>query len=223
VTTARIRVLLVEDHAALLDPLAKLMAQESDLEVIGAVGTLATARALLESGVIPDVMVLDLDLPDGDGTSIIPDLRRANSDAATLVLTASRNSREHGRAIAAGAAHVLHKSALIPEILAAIRQLHAGEALVDPQQLVTLLRLAAAQSEEERSARAALANLTPREREVLQLLAEGRGNDAIAELLGMRPETVRVHVRNILAKLDVQTRLQAVVLAYRHGEVQPSS
>jgi DNA-binding NarL/FixJ family response regulator len=218
-TDAPIRVLLVDDHAAFLEPLAQLLAREPDLQVVGSAGALAELSDHLKLGVVADVVMLDLDLPDGDGANAIPDLRRANSETAILILTATRDERAYARAVAAGAAHVLHKSASVRDIVAAIRQLHAGETLVDPQQLVALLRIAAAQQEEERTARSALASLTPRELQVIQLLAQGQGNEAIANSLRMRPETVRVHVRNILAKLGVQSRLQAVIFAYRHGVV----
>jgi DNA-binding NarL/FixJ family response regulator len=219
-TAAPIRVLLVDDHAAFLEPLAHLLAREPDMVIAGTAGTVAELRDAVRAGVVADVVVLDLDLPDGDGADAIPDLRRANPEAAVLILTATRDERAYARAVAAGAAYVLHKSASVREVFAAIRKLNAGEAHVDPQQLVALLRLAVAQQEEERVARSELASLTPRELQVLQQLAKGLGNEAIATALNMNPETVRVHVRNILAKLGVRSRLQAVVLAYRYNVVQ---
>src|SRR5262249_23440632 len=99
--------------------------------------------------------------------------------------------------------------------------LAAGEPLLTPQEVTELVDLWTTRRGDDEAARAALANLTPREREILRALAEGLGNEAIADRLSISPETVRVHGRNLLAKLGVESRLAAVVLAYRYGAVRP--
>ena len=140
---------------------------------------------------------MDLSLPDGEGVDLIEELREANPDFAALVLTASLERTEHARAVEAGAAGVLHKSADVDEILDATRRLAAGETLLSPEELVALLRLAGQSREEEVEARASIEQLTPREREVLQALAEGLSNKQIAARLHMSVDTERTHMMNI--------------------------
>lgn len=210
--------LIVDDHPAFREAIAYLLDREPGLSVTGRAGTLAEATALIEERPF-DLATVDLDLPDGFGGDLIRPLRRRNPDAAALVLTASQDRFEHARAIEAGAAQAMLKSAPIADIVAAIRRLAAGEELLPPQQVIELLRFAAERTAAEQSARQALATLTPRELETLQALANGLDNAAIAARFSVSRETVRVHVRNILAKLDVDSRLQAVLLALRYGAV----
>lgn len=213
-----VALLIVDDHPAFRAAIAYLLAQEPGLSVTGQAGTMAEATAMIQERPF-DLATIDLDLPDGFGGNLIRLLRRRNPDAAALVLTASRDRRDHARAIEAGAAHVMLKSAPIADIVAAIRRLAAGEELLPPQQVIELLRFAAERTAAEQSARQALATLTPRELETIQALADGLDNAAIAARFSVSGETVRVHVRNILAKLDVDSRLQAVLLALRYGAV----
>ena len=215
-----IRVLLVDDHPTSREPLAALLEREGDVAVVGEAGSLAEARALL-GRVLVDVAVVDLDLPDGSGVELIRGLRRANPAASALVLTASRDRVVHARAVEAGAAGVLTKAARTREIVEAIRRLHAGDTLISPREAVELLRLAGEERERGRAERQALARLTPREREVLRLLAEGLDNKAIADRLSLSPDTARTHVVKLLAKLGVESRLQAALLALRHGLARP--
>lgn len=210
--------LIVDDHPAFREAIAYLLDREPGLSVTGRAGTLAEAMAQIEERPF-DLATVDLDLPDGFGGDLIRPLRRRNPDAAALVLTASQDRFEHARAIEAGAAQAMLKSAPIADIVAAIRRLAAGEELLPPQQVIELLRFAAERTAAEQSARQALATLTPRELETLRALANGLDNAAIAARFSVSRETVRVHVRNILAKLDVDSRLQAVLLALRYGAV----
>jgi DNA-binding NarL/FixJ family response regulator len=214
-----IRLLLVEDHPTSREPLAMLLDREPDLTVVGQAGSLAEVRRSLAGGLAVDVTLLDLDLPDGDGADLIRDLRRVNPRAITLVLTASADRATLARAVAAGAAHVLHKSAATREIVAAIRRLWAGEVLLDPREAAELIRLAGERRRRDMGELAALASLTPRERDALRLLAEGLDNQAIAARLGVGLETARTHVGNVLHKLEVESRVQAVLVAHRHGVV----
>jgi DNA-binding NarL/FixJ family response regulator len=156
-------------------------------------------------------------LPDGNGAELIRDLRRRNRDAIALVLTGSREPLDHARAVEAGAAHVLHKSAPIRRIVEAIRRLCAGEALMPPQEEVALLRLLGQERERTRPAEAAFAQLAAREREIVGLLAEGLGDRQIAARLGVGEKTVRNHMTALMDKLGVDSRLQVLVLASRHG------
>jgi DNA-binding NarL/FixJ family response regulator len=191
--------------------------REPEFKVAAQAGSLAEARKMLE-GV--DVAVIDLDLPDGDGAELIGDLHATNPQAMALVLTASAERVTHAQAIEAGAAGVLHKSLYISDVIQAVRRLEAGEALLSPNEVGELLRLAGQQHARDKEVRQAIQSLTPREREVLQALAEGSSDKEIAGRLYVSTGTVRNHVVHILSKLEVHSRLQALVFAIRHGAVK---
>jgi DNA-binding NarL/FixJ family response regulator len=213
------RILLVEDHASFRQTLAFVFDKEPGYEVVAQAGTLAEARGEMD-GLEADLGVLDLSLPDGEGTELIEELREANPDFAALVLTASLDRAEHARAVEAGAAGVLHKSADVDAILDATRRLGEGETLLSEDELIALLRLAGQNREEEVEARASIEQITPREREVLQMLAEGLSNKEIAAKLHMSVDTERTHMMNILNKMGVHSRIQALVFATRYGLVE---
>lgn len=212
-----VRVLLVEDHASFRQALALTLDREPDLKVVGQAGTVAEARERLAS---VDVAVLDLDLPDGNGAELIRALHAANPRAQALVLTASAGRRDLARAVAAGAGGVLHKSAPIAEIITAVRRVWAGEPLHARHELVALLREVEEEQVRDRAVRDGLARLTPRECEVLQALAGGLGDKEIAVRMGVRQETVKTHMANVFAKLGVESRMQALIVAVRHGAVR---
>jgi DNA-binding NarL/FixJ family response regulator len=211
-----IRVLLLEDHSSFRQATASVFEREPGFEVVGQAGSLAEARRLLE-GV--DVAVVDLGLPDGYGGELIKELREKNPQAQTLVLSATLDRAEMARAVEAGAAGFLHKSAGMVEVMEAIRRLRAGETLLPVEEVVELLRFAGSRREHEHEARLAIAQLTPREKDVLQALAEGLDGKEIAEQLGISDKTERNHMASILAKLGVHSRLQALVFALRHSVV----
>jgi DNA-binding NarL/FixJ family response regulator len=214
-------ILLVDDHASFRQTLAFVFDQQPDIEVVAQAGSLAEVRRALEGlENEPDLGVIDLTLPDGEGTELIKDLREANEDFAALLLTASLDRTDHARAVEAGAAGVVHKSADVDEILDATRRISEGETLLSPEELVEMLRIASQDREEEREARANIEQLTRREREVLQALSEGLSNKEIAERLHMSVDTERTHMMNILSKLGVHSRLQALLFAARHGLVE---
>jgi DNA-binding NarL/FixJ family response regulator len=215
-----IRVLLVEDHASFRQALAFMLEREPGFEVAEQVGSLAEARELdgetLEN---VEVAIVDLALPDGDGLDLIEDFS-SQPRMMTLVLSASLEPGRFARAVEAGASGVLHKSTPIKDIVEAVRKLRAGEALLSPAEVVEMLRLVGRERQEEHAARQAVERLTPREKEVLQALAEGLESREIAEKLNVTVETERTHMVNILHKLGVHSRLQALVFAARHGVVQ---
>jgi DNA-binding NarL/FixJ family response regulator len=211
-----IRVLLVDDHTAIRQALGFLFNQEPDFTVVGQVGSLAEARMRL-SGV--DVAIVDLDLPDGHGVSLVRDLREANPKGMVLILTGSNNRLEYARAVEAGAAGIIHKSAQASAIIDAARRLNEGEFLLSPSEIIELLRLAGQHREQNHETQTAFSRLTPREREVLSALADGLNDKEIAQRLSISPETQRTHIVNLLGKLGVHSRLQALVLAVRNGVV----
>jgi DNA-binding NarL/FixJ family response regulator len=213
------RILLVEDHASFRQTLAFVFDREPEFEVVAQAGSLAEARQVVDSLEV-DLGVLDLSLPDGEGIELIKDLREANPHFAALVLTASLDRAEHARAVESGAAGILHKSSGVDEIMDATRRLGEGETLLSQEELIALLRLAGQSREEEREARASIEQITPREKEVLQALAEGLSNKEIAAKLHVSVDTERTHMMNILNKLGVHSRLQALLFAARHGLVE---
>lgn len=215
------RILLVEDHVSFRQALAFMFEREEGFTVVGQAGSLAEARLFLNgSAGVTDVAVCDLALPDGDGFDLIEELAVNDGKVITLVLSASLEPARFARAVEAGASGVLHKAAAIGDIVEAVKRLRAGEALLSPDEVIEMLRMVSRQRHEELEAQKAIDRLTRREREVLQALGEGLDSKDIAEKLHITVETERTHMVNILNKLDVHSRLQALVFAARNGLVE---
>ncbi len=212
-----IRLLLIDDHAAFRQPLAFMLDREADLSVVGQAGSVAEAR---DMSIDFDVAIVDLTFPDGSGVDLVRSLRASNSSGSVVMLTASQDHAARAMAVEAGAAGLLHKSASLADIIDAVRRLGAGEQLLDLEETIVLLRLAGQHRERDRAAQQAIARLTPREREVLETLTDGMTDREIGECLNISAETVRTHMVNILHKLGVESRLQALVFAARHGAVK---
>ena len=231
-----VRILLVDDHASIREALAstfegegfQVVGQAGSLsearrmpEETGQAGSMAEARGMLDEMKQPiDVAVVDLGLPDGYGADLIKELREKNPQAQALILSASFDRAQIARAVEAGAAGVLNKTAHLDEVVEAVRRLRAGETLMPLEEVVGLLRYAGAHREQEYEARHAIEKLTPREREVLQALAEGLDSEEIAKQLQISLKTERNHMASILSKLGVHSQLQALVFALSHGVVE---
>jgi RNA polymerase sigma factor (sigma-70 family) len=212
-----IRILLLADPGWLRQALAFILSREPDFTVVAQVGALDGARDALDEA---DVAVVDLALSDMEGIELIRELHNANARVRVLALAAKPDPPQTARAVEAGAAGVLPRSASIDEIISGIRRLAGGEWLLSPGEIVRLFRLTNHQREQNRQAHLAIQQLTAREREVLQALAAGLDTKEIAQLLGITISTARIHMTNILSKLGVHTRVQALVLAARHGVVK---
>jgi PAS domain S-box-containing protein len=212
-----IRVLLVEDHTAVREAFAAAIEREPDFVVVAQASSLAEARTMLGD---VDVAVLDLALPDGDGTELIPGLRALNPRAQALVLTAHLDRRQTARAIRQGAAAALAKTARLDEFVDAVRRLRAGETLIPADEILELLRLAEVDEEEQRANRGAIEQLTAREREVLAALGRGENVHSIARRLHITPRTARNHIASILGKLGVHSQLQAVLFGLRYDLIE---
>jgi two-component system, NarL family, response regulator DevR len=220
-TRQDIRIMLVDDHSSFRQALAFTLEQEPDFKVVAQAGSLTEAREVVrEAELALDVAVVDLELPDGSGVEFIDDLYELEPQVLTLVLSAYSDKELLAQAIEAGAAGVLHKSSRLKEIVNAVRRLEAGEQLLSQQEVIEAVRLVNRQRREDREAQLTIGKLTPREREVLRALAEGLSDKEIAECLYVGIGTVRTHITSILAKLGVQSRLQALVFAVRHGLVK---
>jgi DNA-binding NarL/FixJ family response regulator len=213
-----IRILLLDDHTSFRELLALRLAREPDFAVVAEAGSLAEGRQVVRQ-VEADLALVDLDVSDGSGVELIRDLRVVNPEAQAILLTASDDRHQHAAAVAAGASGILSKAVGSAEIISAIRRLSAGDSLLSPREAIDLFRLADQRREAELTAHRLVEQLTSRERDLLQLLAEGLDDAAIAERLFISPKTVRNQMVGLLAKLGVESRLQALVLAARHGIV----
>ena len=215
-----IRIMILDDHDTFRDPLAFMLDREPDLTVVARPRSLSEASGILEDAEFAvDVALVDLNLPDGSGADLIKELRDSRPRATALVLSATADQRHLAAAIEAGAAGVMHKSAPMGELVEAVRRLAAGDQLLSQEEVIEALRFLTRERESHREAQLASDRLTPREREVLQALAEGSSDREIARRLHVGEGTVHSHVTNILSKLEVSSRLQALVFAVRHGVV----
>ena len=207
-------VLLVDDHAVLAESLSVLLGTQADLDVVGTARTLAEAHRLVATS-RPDVVLLDVALPDGDGIAEIPALLERHPGARIVVLTGTTSDRVLVAAVEAGAAGFLSKSGGVRRVVDTVRAAAADEAVLPEATLERLVPLMQ-QRTEERQVR-----LTGREAEVLQLVAEGLTNAAIAERLVVSLHTVRNHVARISRKLGAHSKLEALSIALRQGLVTP--
>ena len=205
-----IRVLVLDDQQMFAESVARLLGSEDDIEVIAVAGTVAEAVELVEAR-RPDVAILDFQLPDGDGIDAALRIRETHPTTRILMLTGTDDERTVVAAIEAGCTGFVTKDKALSELVHAVRLTHAGEAYVAPRMLATLLpRLGSTQ-------RGLGSDLTRREREVLDLMADGLSNQAIAEQMVLSVHTIRNHVQNLLAKLQAHSKLEAVVIATREG------
>jgi DNA-binding NarL/FixJ family response regulator len=216
-----IRIMLVDDHVSFRQPLAFMLDREPDLRVVAQATSVAEARKVLEdAGEVVDLALVDLNLPDGSGSEFIAELRASRPRSQALVLTAHTDRVRLARAIEAGAAGILHKSLRLEEIMDAMRRLRSGQQLIPPQEVIEAVRFVGRERLRDHEAQLLIGKLTTRERELLQALAEGLSDKEIAERLYVRVGTVRSHMTHILAKLGVDSRLQALIFAIRYGVVE---
>lgn len=215
-----IRLLFVEDHASFRQALTTVIEAEPDLELVAQTGTGADAAELAREH-DAEVAIVDLDLPDRDGVAVTRQLREEVPDVRVLVLTALRDDVELGRVVEAGAAAVLHKSVEIEVLVGAVRRVAGGASLLDPALTSRWLDALARHRKGAWRSDLLRSSLSPRELQVLELLADGQGNTEIGEILAISPETAQTHVRNLMGKLDVRNRLEAVTLGIRLGLVPP--
>lgn len=214
-----VSLLICDDHKMLTDALATVVNMDADLELIAPpVHTAEEAIALVKEQ-LPDVVLMDLVFKGGGlgGIEATRMIKEASPSTKVVVMTAHDEDRLLVEAVEAGASGFLSKDEAAEEVLAAAKAAAEGEVLIDPVTLTRLLAQVAREREEQRDALALLGDLTEREKEILQLLAQGKRNDDIAGQLFISPQTVQTHVRNILGKLRVHSKLEAVAFAVRNG------
>ncbi|MER7580625.1 response regulator transcription factor [Kitasatospora sp. NPDC097691] len=210
-TPRPVRVFLLDDHEVVRRGVRELLETEADIEVVGEAGTCAQALARVPA-LRPDVAVLDVRLPDGDGVSVCRELRDGMPGLACLMLTSFDDDDALLDAIMAGAAGYVLKEIKGADLVGAVRTVASGQSMLDPATTTKLME-SLRHHEEESASDAALAGLTPREREILVLVGEGKTNRQIGRELYLAEKTVKNHVSRLLAKLGVERRLQAAVLA----------
>lgn len=200
-----IRVLIVEDHQIVADGLTALLNDQKDMTVVGKVASVAES-AERAAEVTPDIVLLDFRLNDGTGADAAAAIRRVVPNAKHIFLTREDSDVARFAALESGASGFIHKSRAATEVVDAIRKVAQGGTLITPSAIATLLNRRR-QTDSQRE------SLTPREKEVLRLMAEGTSSRDIASKLGISYATVRTHIRSLDAKLGVHSKVQAIVKA----------
>jgi RNA polymerase sigma factor (sigma-70 family) len=213
-----IRILLVDDDDLMRAGLRAVLSSDDELEVVGEVsGGRGAVAAVREKR--PHVVLMDIRMPDLDGIAATREVLSAMPDTKVVMLTTFEDDDYLFGALAAGASGFLLKRTRPEELIAAIRTIAEGDALLSPSVTRQVIDRATTQPRLARTD--ALERLTPREREVLELIARGLSNGEIAESLVVEETTVKTHVKRVLAKLGLRDRVQAVIFAYESGVAKP--
>jgi two-component system response regulator DevR len=208
-----VRVFLLDDHEVVRAGIRSMIDAEEDLEVVGEASTVEQALNRIPP-TKPDVAVLDVRLPDGDGIMVCREIRSRMPELVCLMLTSFADDEALFAAIMAGAAGYVLKQIRGGDLIGAIRRVAGGESLIEPALTRRVMeRLRQGPQEDER-----LARLTPQERRILELVAEGKTNRQIGETLFLAEKTVKNYVSNMLSKLGMQRRTEAAVFATRLAE-----
>jgi two-component system response regulator DevR len=206
-----IRVFLLDDHEIIRRGLRDLLEANDDLEVVGEAGTAEEAYGRIPA-TTPDVAVLDVQLPDGNGVEVCREIRSNNPEIKCLILTSFADDEALFDAIMAGASGYLLKQIRGVDFVSAVRNVAAGQSLLDPKLTAKVFqRLRDRSSQDER-----LQHLSDQERRILALIAEGFTNRRIAEEMFLAEKTVKNYVSNLLAKMGMSGRTEAAVYAVRH-------
>lgn len=207
-----IRVFLVDDHEVVRRGVQDLLDAEPDIDVVGDAGTADHAMAR-GPALRPDVAVLDVRLPDGDGVSVCRELRSRMPGLGCLMLTSFDDDEALLDAIMAGAAGYVLKEIKGADLVTAVRTIASGRSMLDPATTTRLMSSLRGEDPEAAPGEDALSGLSPREREILGLIGEGLTNRQIGKRLYLSEKTVKNHISRLLAKLGVERRIQAAVLA----------
>ncbi|HYZ20280.1 MAG TPA: response regulator transcription factor [Gaiellaceae bacterium] len=217
-----IRVLLVDDDDLMRAGLESVLASDESVEVVGEAGdgreALERTRALA-----PDVVLMDVRMPELDGIAATRDVLAVSPEVKVVILTTFEEDDYIFGALNAGASGFLLKRTRPEELIAAIKSIAAGDSLLSPSVTRRVIDRMAGHPAVEAAAARRLKELTPREREVLELVARGLSNSEIAAAFVIEESTVKTHVKRILAKLGLRDRVQAVIFAYESGLARPGS
>jgi DNA-binding NarL/FixJ family response regulator len=215
------RVLIADDDDLMRAGLVELLTADPNIEIAGQA---ATGREAVEQTrrLAPDVVLMDVRMPDLDGIGATRELARVAPATRVLILTTFEQDDYVFGALRAGASGFLLKRARPEELIAAVHTIAAGEALLSPSVTRRVIDRMAQQPTLESGGQARLGGLTPREREVLERIALGLSNREIAAALAVEESTIRTHVKRILMKLELRDRIQAVIFAYETGLNRPA-
>src|SRR5487761_247014 len=220
-----IRVLIVDDHALFRRGLEMVLDEEDDIDLVGQASDGSEARVKVGES-LPDVVLMDIRMPRSSGIEACRAMKEAVPSTKIVMLTISDEEEDLFEAIRAGASGYLLKDIPLDEVAEAVRSVHGGQSLINPSMAGKLITefatLANRDSEEERAQRVPAPKLTEREMEVLKLVARGMNNRDIAKELFISENTVKNHVRNILEKLQIHSRMEAVMIAVREKLIEIS-
>jgi DNA-binding NarL/FixJ family response regulator len=214
----RIRVLVVDDHRVLAEALVAALSAEPDIDVVGIASSVAQVSDHLGSRV--DVVLMDYMLGDGTGADATRIVKSRQQAAAVVILTAVSDGETILETVRAGADGYLTKDRALDDVVAAVRAAHAHEILL-PRSVILEIALRVADSRHQVEEAPPVEPLTPRELEVLQLLAEGLDSATICSRLSIAPNTLRTHTQNMMEKLGTLSKLVTVAYALRNGLVEP--
>ena len=212
--TEPVRVLLIDDHALCRKALSELLQQRAGMKVVGLTGDPIQALQLVREQP-PDLVVMDLRMPLMDGLTLLRRIRGEGCVAPVVILTVSDAQEDMADALRAGVRGYLLKDMEPDDILEAIERAAKGELVVAPAMTLKLARLLQPELQEPPKENL-LSLLTDREREILEHLSRGESNKAIARALQISPDTVKLHVRRVLSKLNLTSRVEAAVFAVEH-------
>jgi DNA-binding NarL/FixJ family response regulator len=214
------RLLVVDDHRMFAEAIELLLATAEGIEIAGAVGTGEEAVELLSRTRV-DVVLMDIDLPGIDGVEATRQIRASHPETYVVIVTALHGS-VMARGVEAGASGFVSKTRATEDLVEVIRRAAAGEIVLPPGEIAEVLGKLQRAATSRATAGVALGTLTPRESDILQQIAQGHSTAGIAKSLFISPFTVQTHVKNILAKLGVHSKLEAVTFALRHGALEVS-
>jgi DNA-binding NarL/FixJ family response regulator len=213
-----IRVLLVDDHQLLTGSLSQVLSREADIQVVGVAGTVAEAKSMARERL--DVVLMDFRLPDGTGAEAARAIKGRWPNARIVMLTALNDDETILESIQSGADGYMTKDRAVEDVVSAVRSAYAGETLL-PRAVIVGIARRVAEARDRTAEQRPVEPLTPRELEVLRALTDGLSTPEICERLFIAPNTLRTHVQNIMGKLRVHSKLEAVAFALRHGLVDP--
>jgi DNA-binding NarL/FixJ family response regulator len=216
------RVLIVDDHAIVRDGIRAILALPGDIEVVGEAGGGREAIALAKS-LSPDVILMDIAMPDLGGLEASLEIRRERPDAKIIVLSQYGDAEYVRRFLRAGVAGYILKKAAGADLVAAIRAVHRGGLALDPEIARDALTGEPARADELASQEDPYERLTDREKQVLKLVAEGRSNKEVAELLGVSVKTAMSHREHLMFKLRAHNRTEVIRFALRRGVIRADS
>jgi DNA-binding NarL/FixJ family response regulator len=215
-----VRVLIADDDDLMRAGLKAVLSSDDTIDVIGEAGDGRTAVQQARAG-RPDVVLMDVRMPDLDGISATRELLAVSPEIKVAILTTFERDEYIFGALSAGASGFLLKRTKPEELIAAIHTLAAGDSLLSPSVTTRVIERMAGQPVTPSEASKRLDELTPREREVLELIGRGLSNGEIATAFFIEESTVKTHVKRILMKLELRDRVQAVILAYESGLLSP--